>query len=394
VFAGSFTLEAAARVCLDEEEPRALELVERLVDASLVIAEARGSEMSYRLLETVRQYAEERLSKAGAREEFLRRHAEYFLRVAESASVAIDTSGPQRHELVLAEPHNLRAALNWATRADPELGLRLAAALHYFWMAHDPNEGIRRLEALLARAPSADPGLRARALLSFGACLSWAGEPDSARAAFAESRTLYQTLGDEWGLTECTFRLGFIDAQQDGREPRDLFEEALQEWRRLQHATGELRALADLGAWEFEHGDWARGKELTEESLSLARRVGSSWTEAAALGQLALRSLEVGRVEEGERWALDYLSLAREIASRTDLFLGLGMLAWAARERGDVERAVTLWAALESEETRAPVPLWPERRAIYETHIPLEPRPAAVLAFEDAVEYALSAAVR
>jgi len=393
VFAGGCTLTAVAAVGLEGDEDRAVELVSRLVDASLLTSEEQENRMRYRLLETVRQYAGERLAETGQTGKVRRRHTEYFLALAESANLAPDDKASQQYELVLAEQHNLRAGLDWAIEVEPEVGLRLAVALHHYWIAHDPREGIRRYEALRSRSVDGDLLLRARAALSFSACLSWIGDLDRSRSVCAESIDLHRAAGDAWGLLESQLRLRHL-AVLAGELPnaQDLYRDSLEEWRRLGDKAGELQALADLGWWEFEFGEWERGWELTEQAVERARQIGYTWCEVGALGQLSLRTIEAGRIEEGELRAREYVRAAKQIESRTDLVLGLAILARAAAERGDADRARTLWVAIEAEHERNPVPIWPDRREAYAQQIPTGPRTAPSLSLDEAVRSVLTGA--
>ena len=346
------------------------------------------------MLETIRELALEKLDESSEGGEIRRRHAEHFLALAESANLSVEKLGkaPQRHDLVLPEQHNLRAAMDWAAESDPLLGLRLAVSLESFWITQPALEGARRLELLLERAEDADLSFRGRALDDLGACAFRSGDVEHAGAANEQALELFREAGDERGVAEAQFRLGVIAAATGELAlARQLWEECLEEWRRLGDEVGELQALGNLGWWEFEHGDdWEHAWELTERSLELARRIGWTWWEVGRLGELAERSLEVSDVDEGERRARDFLARAREIEDRTSTFYGLGMLAWAAGERGDTERAVTLWTAIEAEEAKAPEAMWAMDRDKYAAHIPDAPRPEVSLELEQAVEYALA----
>jgi len=386
VFPGSFEPEAAETVCNAD-----LDTVESLVENSLV---RRWASARLGMLETIRELAVEKVEESGEAEAVRRRHAEFFLALGESAGLRLDTLGkvPQRHDLVLPELHNLRAAMDWSVEADPELGLRMAVAIENVWVTHDAREGLRRFETLLEHATDVDPYLRARAMLDLGGCAEWSGDTEKGRGAYEEALDLFREAGDESGVAEARFRLGVVASREGDFElARELWQESLEVWQRLGDEPGIIQALGNLGWWEFEHGDdWERAWELTEQSLELARQVGWTWMEVGRLGELAERSLEVGNVEEGERRAREYLTRAREIEDRTNTFYGLGMLAWAAAEHGDAGRAGTLWAAIEAEEARAPEAVWAAGREKYAASIPDTPRPAVAMELEQAVEYGLA----
>ena len=148
VFAGGFGLAQAAQVCCGGDEAAAFDLVDRLASKSLVVAETAGGQTRYRLLETIRQYAADRLAETGDAGPARRRHAEAFLALAER----------ERDLAVLAREHdNFRAALGWSLSEDGETGPRLARALGGFWLARGfLQEGQDWLERALATGP-ADP---------------------------------------------------------------------------------------------------------------------------------------------------------------------------------------------------------------------------------------------
>ena len=383
-FAGSFRVESAEAAC-----DVALDELEALVEHSLL---RRWESGRLGMLETIHELALEKLEDSGEADGVRRRHAEHYLQLAESANLSVDAIGlgPQRHELVLPEQHNLRAAIDWATGADVELGLRLAVSLENFWVTHDPVEGMRRFEALLDRANDAALPLRARAMRDYGACADVSGDYEKARIALLQSGELFRQAGDESGVATAVFRLGVIAVRTgDVQLGRRLWEESLETWRRLGDSVGELQAVGNLGWYEFEHGDFERGWDLTERSLELAREVGWTWWIVGRMGELAERALDAGRTDEGERRGREFLALAREIEDRTNTVFGLGMLAWAAASRGDAERAGVLWAAVEAEETRGPLAMWVPSRDKYAAHIPPAVGAVAEMTLDEATAYAL-----
>jgi len=146
VFAGGFTLEAAEEVCGDEgaEPAGVLESLSRLVDQSLVISEDRG-QARFRMLETLRRYAGERLGESGTAEKLQRRHADCFLRLAERAEPML--RGPQQATWLRAlesDRDNFSAAMDWAFRRDPDVAVRLTSALAYFWLIGRRRSEVRQ----------------------------------------------------------------------------------------------------------------------------------------------------------------------------------------------------------------------------------------------------------
>jgi tetratricopeptide (TPR) repeat protein len=384
-FVGSFTVAAAEAVC-DAE----LDALVSLLEKSLL---RRWESGRLGMLETIAEFATERLAESREADGIRRRHAHYFLALAESANLSVEAlgRGPQRHDLVLPEQHNLRAALDWADDADIELGLRLALAVENLWITHDPAEGMRRFEALLSRADEVDPILRARALRDYGGTAQMAGDPERAEQAYAESGELFQAAGDEAGSATIVFRFGVAAAWRgDFGRARSLYEESRVTFRRLDDAIGELQVLGNLGALEFNQGHPERAIELIEQSLELARKVGWVWWETSQLANLGEIALVVGRTADGERYARETLALARETGDREVMVYALGQLVWVATEAADDERAALLWGAIEAEEARHALPRWRMDRDLYASHLPQVVPQVPTLTLEEAADYALA----
>jgi predicted ATPase len=385
VFAGSFTLEAAEAVC-----GAGIDSVDSLVEQSLVRGWASGR---LGILETIREYATERLEQSDEAEETRRLHAEFFLELAESANLFVEAlgHGEQRHDLVIPEQANLRAAIDWTFGADPELGLRLAVSLENFWVTNNPEEGMRRFEALLRRADKAPVLLRARALRACGGSAQIFAEPEKAAGLYNESLRLFREAGDEVGATMMVFRCGTVLRDLgDSVGARRLVEESLEGFRRLGARAGEAMAIGVLGQLELLGGDPRRARELMEQSRAIAHDIGFFWWEAGHLTSLAEIALDSGEFELGEQLGREALVIWRRIGARTSMIYVLALLAWAAADRGDDDRARALWAAVEAEETKGMVAAWASERARFEARIPAGPRPRTALALDAAVEYALA----
>jgi predicted ATPase len=205
VFAGSFGLEAAEDVCAEDPLVRqeAVALLARLIDKSLVHVEEVPGDRRYRLLETIRQYAAERLADTGEREAFERRHRDWYVELAESDPTPVgDLPAKDRLRRLDLERDNLRAALATALADDPQIALRLVATLWRFWLMRGYlAEGYRWLAASLAAAPehTAD---RARALLATCLVGLRRGVYGRLREFGDESVAIFRELGDHAGMLD------------------------------------------------------------------------------------------------------------------------------------------------------------------------------------------------
>jgi predicted ATPase len=356
VFAGGWTLEAA-EVVADAD----LDTLESLVDKSLV----RKEEDRFSMLETIREYALERLEESSEAEAVRRRHAEFLLELAESANLMQDAEGPQRFDLVVPESDNIRSALQWASTSDTELGLRLAVACEVYWVTH-PFEGARWLETLLDGAASVPGELRAPALRVLGGVIFIVGRFDEGGQIQEQSLAEYRRLGDERGVATILLRLAHHAlARGELDRARSLTEESSELYERLGSRRGESQAVTTLGEIEFDEGNHDRGLELMEQGARLAREIGFAWWSSGAFVGLGERACELGRWDDADAWAREGLAESLEIGERQWLVYGLAVLARAAAATGRLERAGRLWGAIETEEARAPLGQWENERDIY-----------------------------
>jgi predicted ATPase len=294
VFAGGFDLDAAAKVSLDGDRARALDIVERLVDASLVILEAEPREDSrYRLLETVRQYGAERLAASGRTDAAKRAHATFFAGVAEASPTkgSEQARGMARLDL---ERDNLRVAIDYAVElGDPVLQRRITAALWRYWQVRgDLAEGYARLRATLAMGEDAAPDQYPNAVLGAG-MLAWAmgrynegkqhgiellrlaAESGSLRQAYVGNRLLGNIAFRERDFeTSDAYSVRALDLARQDNDPIEIMmaelnhavllmdwgrmesavdrlEQALEGARALGHAEGAALALLNLGEAAF-----------------------------------------------------------------------------------------------------------------------------------------------
>ena len=361
VFSGAWTLEAAEEVTEAD-----LNTLQALVDKSLL----RHTDSRFWMLETIREFADERLEESGAAAALRRRHAAFFLAVAESAGFTHEGRAEERYDLVLAERANLRAALEWSLDADPELGLRLAVALEYFWLANSPFEGRRWLGELLERASEIPEELRARALKSYGGVIWIVGDWAEGLRYYERAHALYRRLGDERGIGLLLPRLA-AEAQRTGDlvKARTLCEESLALHRRGGFKKGEATALGILGYVEYREGRYEEALELSDRSASLAEEVGMRWWQVGALQHAAECALRLSRPDEARPRARKGLSLSHPVGARQHTVFGLGLLAWTAAESGEAELAGRLWGAIEAEVERGRVGQWEDEREDYWQHV-------------------------
>ena len=354
VFASGSTLESAEAVC-DAD----LSGLEALLDKSMLRRrEGALGEDRFWMLETVREYASERLEQAGEGDAVRRRHAKRMLEIASSAHLSLETgigTEPQNHKLVLAERDDVRAALDWAADHDLRLGLELVLVLENFWVAHSPEEGARRLGDLRRRLGVLPLELEARVLRLRGNHTTFEGEMEASIRCYEESLDAYRKLGDERGIAVLLGRLA-TQANQTGDHARArlLAEESLELARELEMLWVESIAVGTLGRAERAEGNLDAARELARRSAAIADESGFHWWQAIQLAELLELGLELGHLDEAERAGHEalHLSVAMENRWLTHWILtGLALLELA---QNNLERAGRLWGAVTDERLSEP----------------------------------------
>ena len=372
VFRGGWMLEAAEAVGPggDVPEEAVFDLLSRLVEQSLALAEmGDDSSTRYRMLVPVREYAEERLEQSGEGDETRRRHAGYFLQLAERAE--LELTGPTQVrwlEMLDRENDNLRAALGWTIKADVDRALRLAGALWLFWRIRGHlTEGRRWVEEALVAAPGASAFARARALSTAGWLAYDQAKYEAAGALLEEAAALFRDIDEPRHLAEALTGLGLVSRiRGDLDRAAGLHEAALQLFQQVDDENGMAAALNSLGLVVLDRGAYERARRLHEESLARFRGMGDGWGASFPLRNLARGAWlqrEYGRSAELFR---EGLALSCELGDKEGAAGCLeGMAAIAAIE-GQPERAARLLGAAEALLEAAGAAVSPPYRWIYE----------------------------
>jgi predicted ATPase/DNA-binding SARP family transcriptional activator len=395
VFVGGATLDAVEAVCA-----ASLDSLAELLDTSLVNREQhQGRDPRFRMLETVRDYASERLREGGGeRLDLGARHVRFFAELAEA--VAPELIGPTAGAAVdrLAPDHdNLTAALSFALEHDLEPGFRLAGALRRYWeMAPRGREVRAWLEQAFAKADGSDTPARVGALLVLGRQMIDEGEYDRAPAVFERSLEGARRLGlareAAVALTQLSWlraaagdeagseRLG-QEAVATAREAGDLwserlglvlvgavrvergefgdaqrtFDEAIAVARRLQDKRSLLNSLSNSGWAAMRAGDLKSARRRLEEALEVATELDHVTSRVGVLSFLTVEANLAGEPERAEATALDLLAAGRESGRPIHLLEGLSELALALVEREPARAARLLAAADAAYESRGVV---------------------------------------
>jgi predicted ATPase/class 3 adenylate cyclase len=417
VFSGGWTLEAAEAVspALD-----LLAWLPQLVNKSLVISDASGGEARYRMLETIRQFAQEKLVESGEADSARQLHAHYFLQFAAEADQKL--SG--RDMLIWltrleAEHDNLRGALGWAAAAEPETALRLAGACRGLWTWHSYETEARSwCQAALAAADQLPPvqgaAGRARAAARAGALgtLGWASftqgdhragqtasaeavrlareigdpiklsrslnglalallyldEPKMALAASVESVTVSRQAGDKSGLAIALSNLGLstLWVQHDPIQAQVYFDEGMALAREAGGTVFAVFGVMTVARAASERGDLVTARQKFEEAAAAFRSLGNRRLVMACLSEVAHALRRHGQLEEALRYYRETLGGWQELGHRSAVAHQLECFGLIAVVQGQTQRAATLFGAAEALRAAIDTPMMPAERAEYD----------------------------
>jgi len=398
VFAGGWTLDAAQSVCAGEglESDQILDLLLRLVDKSLVIAETRGAETRYHMLETIRQYAHEKMWQAGEGERMRQRHLAYFVDLAERAEPNLRAFGMiEWLDRLEAELDNIRIALDYALESDIEAQLRMVTAIRWFWWirghVHEGREWLEQGLSIEAAGRGDQPLTPSRAMIRgkalnmsgfwYGVALDVhkaatyleesmalfpklgpAGKQGMAYALLSliptpsiyestgkgkleQCLALFREIGDKFGIAECLLNLtGAVINEDNDYEQAILFaEEHLALRREIGDLDGIATALTILGDLAFfSQDDYQKAIALYQEGIATFHNVGDKWAAGTNLASYGDIYLWHGNYEQATKILEEAKVAAQEFGDKSIIafyFYSLGFIAWF---RGDFARATQL----------------------------------------------------
>jgi predicted ATPase/DNA-binding XRE family transcriptional regulator len=343
VFTGGWSLEAAQAVCADAEnqQERVVTLMESLVSQSLLLVAEQAGEPRFCMLETIREYAAERLEWTAEGESVRAWHARYYLQFSGTAAPELWT-GWQRTWLgrLQAEQDNLRGALRWMLAGGVvEDALLLAAELLPYWEYRGYwSEGRGWLEEGLSRGEGVASSVRAAALWSLGVLLQ--GRDEQAEPRLEEALALYRNLGDRRGSARVLNTLGNIARNQGQYElATALYEESLHLSRKVEDGYRIGIVVQNLAIAALEQGNLCLARKHSEETLAIGRAVGRGHALYQALWIRGAVALYDGNLAEAEARSEEALALARAWGATFQIAKALRTLGVVARMRGQAERA-------------------------------------------------------
>ena len=355
VFVGGCTTEAVEVVCNigGDLSMDVLDGLTSLVNKSM-LQPATGieGEPRFTMLETIREYALERLEASGETRLLRQYHAGYYLTLAGRAEPEL-RAGPQQVAWLdrLEQEHgNLRAALTWSLeRGEGEIALLLSSALWRFWYWHSHlSEGSHWLDLALAvtRSDKQMATVRVRVLNGAGNLASARGDYEHARALLEEGLALGRELGmaSKADLAPLLNTLGTVTVNQgDYQQAKIFYKECLALQREREDQVGIAHVLNNLGVVVSNQGDYQQAQAFLEESLARFQELGIKWGIAYALGNLGRAALCLGDFSRATTQIEESLALCQELGDRDGVAECLARLGGVAAAQSDAERAAALY---------------------------------------------------
>jgi predicted ATPase/DNA-binding SARP family transcriptional activator len=384
VFVGTWDLQAAEAVCGDDDGA-VLDHVSAVAEESLIRREP-GDEARFAMLETVREYALERLRAAGEEDDARARHARHFLEFARKAHDAL--GGREQADWLgrLDREHdNLRAAQAYfREKGEADVQLQFGAALWRFWQLHGHlDEGRRALETALAADVDGDPMLRVRVLNGAGVLAAEQGDFEAAESFFEPALVLVRGLEEHERTANVLVNLGNLGLYaRDFARARRLYEESI-EYAALS-GSPEVEAIAreNLGLLALDQGDLRHAVELLEESARLATSAGDDRGRSSSIRALAAALLESGETDAARERLVESLELARRLGELNGIAYCLDTFAGLAVAEGDPARAARLFGAADGLRASIGALRPPDQQPLYERWV------ASTLAQLDTATYA------
>jgi non-specific serine/threonine protein kinase len=350
VFDGGATMEAVESICCDEDD--AVDLITSLADKSLL---RQPHDLNVRsriqMLETIREYAREKLEESGRIDEVQARHAAYYLRLAESIEhQSRDGSQADYYDSLETEQGNCRTALNYFLTEQPSVAIQIATALWPFWQARGYwSEGRHYLKRSLTVATEKTPAaLRAKALYASGVLADEQGDYTAARGAFEEylnlKRVDSQSVGDLGTMAAAMNNLGVIALRQSDYEASlSFYGEALAILQKLDSRRAVAQCLNNLGHVALRRGDYAIARCHYQNSLAICREIRSASDVAWTLSNLGDVSREESLLDEARSLYAQSFGLFREADNKPGMASCMADLGNVAVLNGDAKTAAQFY---------------------------------------------------
>lgn len=351
VFSGGFRIDSAEHVCSETKETDLLDVISSLIDKSLLIQkEMPDGESRFRMLEVVRDFALEMLDSEGETDAIRRRHAEFFMDLGQRAEPLLQGAESAVWLKKLEEDHdNIRAAMNWSLKYEPEMAIRLAVAVRNYWLVKSHlTEGFGWLKAASETGFDPPAELRFKLLNGLGLAARFRGDFATAKRAYEEGLSAGIEAGDKQGTALSNRGLGLVAMHQgDLASARIYFDAGLGISRELDDKYGIAMSLSFLGDLARTEGRYADARPQFEEAVELFRVLENRTALADGLNNLAAALTCLGETADASGYFAEALNSAKGLSNRITISCSLDGFAAIAAETGDVETSARLSGAAE-----------------------------------------------
>jgi predicted ATPase len=372
VFAGGCTLEAVEKICSFDQRAGVdtLDILQSLVDKSLIRRAAKEGETRFVMLYTIREFALERLEEGGRMQEVTRLHASYFADLVMKAGPEL--RGPEQAvwlERLERDNDNIRESLRWLlNEGEPTLCLEVTGSLWRYWAVRGYlTEGREWLSRALMKSPEHTLA-RGKALSGAGTLAGLQNDHAAARALHKEALAIYQELGDQLGISSALLQLGTSAYDEgDHASARSLFEQSLAIKREFGDRLGTAMLLNNLGIVAQEQGDYAMAKTLYEQSLKIKRQIGDHLGAAISLHCLARMACQQADYVKALSLCQESLVIERDLEDKLGIADCLEGLAEVACRTEKPTNAARLFGAAELIRKTYGAPVFSVDRGHYES---------------------------
>ena len=340
IFSGGWKMEAAEEICADDKigKNEIMDILHSLTEKSIIIYNEEKARFS--ILETIRQYGEEKINEKDEIKKLSDKHLEYYLKLAEILSKKIREIDSAN--IMDTESGNVEKSLKWAVENNyTEDGLRLVLAMGKFWqMRGNFSDGIHRFESVIPENPERKDSLYSKVICQLGNFARLKGDVDRARRLIEESLKINRELDDKTGIGDSLVRLGILEFDQGSyEEAAKLYEEALELSRESGNKLNAAITLNNLGNVYSNQGDYSKAFILYEESLATRRELGDILGTAICLNNLGIVSYERGDYEKATDLLQESLLLRYKLGDREGTAITYMNLGNTSYNQGDYEKA-------------------------------------------------------
>ncbi|MDQ3194318.1 MAG: tetratricopeptide repeat protein, partial [Bacteroidota bacterium] len=347
VFSGGWKMEAAEEICSDNTThgTEVMDILNSLTEKSITIYNEEKER--FVMLETIRQYGEDKIKETNEFENFSFEHLKFYLELAETGNKKLRGIDSESTLKVLeSEIGNVEKGLKWSIESNHcEEGLRIAAAMGKFWQIRGyVSGGIYWLEAILQKNTENNNSVYCKVICQLGNFARLKGDVDKARKLLDESLKIRRELGDKTGINDSLVRLGILEYDQGRYEQAaELYEEGLGIYRELGDKLGIAIILNNLGNVYSNQGEISKAYKLYEESLATRRENGDKLGISICLNNLGIIAYEQGEYNKATELLQESLQLRNLMGNKDGIAITLLNLGNVSYNQGDYRNAAELY---------------------------------------------------